>query len=317
MLGSNFIDWLVKNKPNYKIVGIDNLEGGYLDNVHPDIDFYLRDVGNDLTDIFEKYQVKYFYNFASYSAEGLSPFMRKFNYMNNLISAANVINFCIKYKVKLIQASSMSVYGIGTPPFKETDYLQPIDPYGIGKMAIEQDIKVAALQHGLKYSIIRPHNIIGPKQNMWDRYRNVIGIFMRQLINDEPITIYGDGEQRRAFSWVFDYCEPFWKVAVNDYDSPIFNVGGDKDFSLNEVAKMLIEISGKSNAKIIHLQPRHEVKTAFCDHTKAKTILGFVDKTPLNRMLIEMWNWAIKQPNRPVKSWDKYELNEGIYDFWK
>lgn len=111
--------------------------------------------------------------------------------------------------------------------------------------------------------------------------------------------------------------DPFWKVAVNDYDSPIFNVGGDKDFSLNEVAKMLIEISGKSNAKIIHLQPRHEVKTAFCDHTKAKNILGFVDKTPLNKMLIEMWNWAIKQPNRPVKSWDKYELNEGIYDFWK
>lgn len=316
MLGSNFADWLIKNKPEFKIIIVDNLEGGYFENIPSEAEFYLRDVSSDLTDIFEKWNVIYFYSFHSFSAEGLSPFVRKFNYTNNLVSLANVVNHCIKYKTKLIFASSMSVYGKGNPPFKETDYLEPIDSYGIGKMSCERDILVAGLQHGLKYSIIRPHNIVGPNQNIWDRYRNVVGRWFNQIKNDLPLTIYGDGKQTRAFSWVFDYCEPFWKVAENDYENPIFNCGGDQYYSLNEVADLMFEVTGKDTGKVF-LQERFEVKNAYCDHSKAKEILGFEDKTTLKYMLEQMWEWVKVQPNREIKTFENIELKEGLYEFWK
>jgi len=316
MLGSNFCEWLLVNKPEYDIIVVDNLFGGYLENVPEKCHFYLRDAGSEMNDIFEKYNIEYVFSFHSFSAEGLSSFVRKFNYTNNLVSLANIVNHCIKYKTKLIFASSMSVYGNGNPPFKETDYLEPIDSYGIGKMACERDIQVAGLQHGLKWAIIRPHNIIGPRQNIWDRYRNVVGIFMRKTLNGEPLTIYGDGEQKRAFSWVFDYCEPFWKVAENDYDWPVFNCGGDQYYTLNELADMVVEVTGIDTGRV-HLQERFEVKTAYCDHSKVKKVLGFEDKTNLKQMLTEMWEWAKVQPNRPVKNFDNIELTEGLYDFWK
>lgn len=316
MLGSHLCDWLVKNKPEYDIIGIDNLFGGLRENVSSKVHFYIRDAGYDLTDIFEKWNVCYLFSFHSFSAEGFSPFVRRFNYTNNLVSLANIVNHCIKYETKLIFASSMSIYGKGSPPFKETDICIPYDPYAVGKWACEQDIRIANEQHGLKYGIIRPHNIIGTRQNMWDKYRNVIGIWMRQLLNDEPLTIYGDGEQRRAFSWAKEYCEPFWKIAENEYENPTFNCGGDQDYSLNEVAQMLFQITGK-NTGIKYLEPRHEVKIAFCDHTKAKTVLGFEDKTKLPKMLKEMWEWAKVQPKREIKTFENIELTEGLYQFWK
>lgn len=317
MLGSHFADWAIENHPEYEVVGIDNLEGGYLENVHPKVNFYQMNVGDDLTHIFENRNVEVFYAFGCYSAEGISPFMRRFNYTNNLVSTANVVNFCIKYKVKLVYASSMSVYGHGTPPFREDHPCFPIDPYGIAKYAGELDIQAAHHQHGLDYYIIRPHNIIGERQNIWDKYRNVIGIWMRQILNNEPLTIYGDGNQTRAFSWVHDYCPIFWGVGQKvQFKDKIFNCGGDQHYTLNEVANLLLEIT-KSPQEIVHLQKRHEVYNAYCDHSLIKSVMNFQESTNLKTMLEKMWNWAKVQPKRPIKEWDTFELEEGLYDFWK
>lgn len=212
----------------------------------------------------------------------------------------------------------MSVYGnINTPPFKETDPLFPYDPYANSKIACERDIIIANQQHNLKFAIIRPHNIIGKKQNLFDKYRNCVGIFMRQILNNQPITIYGDGNQRRAFSYVNDYCPIFLKVAENDYPDPIFNCGGDVDYSLNELVSLLLEVVGKPTHPIMHLEPRHEVSVAFCDHSKVKSVVGFEDKTTLKEMLTEMWEWAKAQPNREIKTFENIELTEGLYEFWK
>lgn len=163
------------------MVGIDNLFGGYIENVNKDVVFYNRDLSkDDIADIFQKHEFEYVYHFAAYAAEGLSPFMRKFNYSNNVLSTVNIINNCITYGVKrLVYTSSMSVYGHGVQKgriFDENDPLQPIDPYGISKYACEMDIRVAGEQHGLDWCIIRPHNVYGIKQNIWDKYRNVLGI---------------------------------------------------------------------------------------------------------------------------------------------
>lgn len=317
-IGSNFAKWLSENT-DYHIVGLDNLSDGYLDNIKDirKLTMYIRNAQDDLTDIFEKYNIVYCYSMAAFCSEGLSPFVRKFAYENNIMINANIINHCVKYNCKLIYLSSMSVYGEGISlPFTEDQQCRPVDPYGLAKFLCEEDIKIAAKQHGLRFSIIRPHNVIGVHCNIWSKYRNVIGRFMNQIKNDQPLTIYGDGEQKRAFSWALDYCPMLLKVAENDYSDPIFNIGGDKFYTLNQVANLLFIITGK-NTGIQYLEPRYEVKNAYSDHSKAKTVLGFEDKTSLILMLSEMWNWAKVQPNRPVKEWDKFEIENGLYSYWK
>jgi len=315
-IGSNFAEWLSENT-DYEIVGLDNLSDGFLENIDlSKVKFYLRNAQDDLTDIFENHDVKYCFSMAAFASEGFSPFVRKFSYENNIMITANLVNHCVKYKCKLIYLSSMSVYGRNEVPFTEDQLPSPIDPYAIAKFASELDIKVAGEHHGLKWAIIRPHNVIGKNCNMWSRYRNVLGRFMNQIKHDQPLTIYGDGEQKRAFSWALDYCSSFLKVAENDYLDPIFNVGGDEFHTLNEVAEMLFEVTGKNTGKI-YLQERHEVKNAYSDHSKAKEILGFEPKTNLRSMLEQMWNWAKVQPNREIKTFENIELTEGLYDFWK
>lgn len=315
-IGSNFAKWLIEHT-DYKVIGLDNLSDGYLDNIDlTSVTFYLRNAQEDLSDIFERHNIKYCYSMAAFAAEGFSPFVRRFSYDNNIMITANIVNHCIKYKCKLIYLSSMSVYGRNPVPFTEDQIPLPIDPYGIAKFASELDIQVAGEQHGLKWAIIRPHNVIGVNCNLWSKYRNVIGRWMNQIKNDQPLTIYGDGEQKRAFSWALDYCPVFLSVAENDYPDPIFNIGGDEFHTLNEVVDMLFEATGKNTGKLF-LQERHEVKNAYSDHSKANKILGFEPKTDLKSMLEQMWTWAKVQPDREIKSFKNIELTEGLYDFWK
>ena len=173
LLGSKLADWIIKNKKDYKVIGIDNLFGGYVENINKDVLFYQRDLSQDnIADIFDEYQIDYVFHFAAYAAEGLSPFMRKFNWKNNTVSTANIINECIEHDIKrLVYTSSMSIYGHGDRKlnrFDENDIPCPIDPNGISKYACEMDIKVAGDQHNLDWCIIRPHNIYGEKQNIWE-----------------------------------------------------------------------------------------------------------------------------------------------------
>ena len=211
----------------------------------------------------------------------------------------------------------MAVYGEQEPPFTEDKKPQPIDPYGIAKYAVECDLKLAHEQFGLRYNIVRPHNVLGVYQNIWDKYRNVIGIFIRKSLNGEPILVYGDGEQTRAFSDIKYYMEPFDKL-LTDYDNEIFNIGADKYFSLNEVAETTQKIAKKYGYEvpIEHGEPRHEVKHAYCDHTKAKTMLEFKDETNLEDLIESVFVWAMAQPNRKVKRMD-YEVTKDLYDYWK
>ena len=321
LLGANMADYIIKNKKEYGVIGIDNLFGGFIENVNKDVIFFKRDlIHDDISDIFEKYNIEYVFNFAAYAAEGLSPFMRKFNYLSNSVVTANVINNCIEHNIKrLVYTSSMSVYGHGDLKlnrFDEKDEPRPIDPYGVSKYACEMDIKIAGEQHGLDWCIIRPHNIYGKWQNIWDRYRNVLGIWMFQTINKQPMLIYGDGEQSRAFTYVDDNLEPLWNAAVlPEASKEIINLGGVKPYTINEAVKTLSEITGYN--KVEHREPRHEVKWAVPTYQKSIDILGFEHKTELYDGLKNMWEWAKQQPNRKQYKWDNYEINKGLYSYWK
>ena len=321
LLGSNMADWILENKEEYGVIGVDNLFGGYMENVNKDVIFFQRDLSKDsIDDIFEKYDVEYVYHMAAYAAEGLSPFMRMFNWQNNSVSTANVINVCIKYNVKrLVYTSSMSVYGHGDMNhnrFDENDQPRPIDPYGISKYACEMDIQVAGVQHGLDWCIIRPHNIYGKKQNIWDKYRNVLGIWMYQILHNEPILIYGDGEQSRAFTYVEDNLEPLWNAAVLDGASKqIINLGGITPYTINDAANILCKIANYD--KIEHREPRYEVKWAIPSYQKSIDILKFEDRISLKDGLADMWKWAKVQEDKPRYKWENYEITNGIYSYWK
>jgi len=317
LIGSRLADWILENT-NHNVIGIDDLSGGYKENIHSDVVFYKRNLFKDkINDIFEKHAVDYVFHFAAYAAEGLSPFIRKFNYLSNTVATANIINECINHSIKrLIFTSTMAVYGHGTPPFDEDDTPDPIDPYGIAKFACEMDIKVAGEQHNLDWCIIRPHNVYGIKQNIWDRYRNVLGIWMNQRINNKPFTIFGDGEQTRNFSYIDDCLEPLWKSAIQkNCSKQIINLGGTIPFKIKEAASILKEVV--QSGDIDFLEARHEVLEAKPTYQKSEVLLNYKDSTTLKEGLTEMWNWAKSQPKKPQASWESYEIERGIYDFWK
>ena len=235
LLGSRLADWIIENKPEYKVVGIDDLSGGFEENINPKVDFWQMDlVNHPIENCFEVNKFDYVFHFAAYAAEGLSPFIRSFNYDNNLKSTARIVNECIKTDVKrLVFTSTLAVYGHGSGGiFDETQQQSPIDPYGVAKYACEMDIQIANEQHGLDYCIIRPHNVYGIKQNIWDKYRNVLGIWMFQYLNNQPLTIFGDGEQTRAFSYIDDSLEPLWNAAVRpEASKETINLGGIECFT--------------------------------------------------------------------------------------
>jgi UDP-glucose 4-epimerase len=318
LLGSRLADWIIENHPEVKVVGIDDLSGGYKENIHPDVEFWQMNlVDHPIENCFETHKFDYVFHFAAYAAEGLSPFIREYNYKNNLVATARIVNNCIKYDIKrLVFTSTMAVYGHGNPPFDESHTPSPVDPYGIAKYACEIDIQVAGEQHGLDWCIIRPHNVYGIKQNIWDKYRNVLGIWMYQHMNNEPMTIFGDGIQKRAFSFIDDCLEPLWKAAVDPRASKeIINLGSSVFYTINEANLILRDIIGSGD--IVYKEQRHEVKNAHPTWQKSVELLDYQDKTYLKDGLKIMWEWAQQQPKRDRFEWEKYELDKGIYNFWK
>jgi len=319
LLGSRLADWIIENKPEVEVIGVDDLSGGYIENINPKVDLWQMNlVEHPIENLFEFHKIDYVFHFAAYAAEGLSPFIRCYNYDNNLKATAKIVNECIKHDVKrLVFTSTLAVYGHGNGGiFDESQQQAPIDPYGVAKYGCEMDIQIAGEQHGLDWCIIRPHNVYGVKQNIWDKYRNVLGIWMYQHLNGEDLTIFGDGEQTRAFSYIDDTLEPLWNSAVRkEASKEIINLGGIEEISINEASSVLLQVIGKGTRT--YLEPRHEVKHSIPTFQKSIDLLGFEHKTDLVEGLTQMWEWAKAQPMRKRFVWDNYELDKGIYSFWK
>jgi UDP-glucose 4-epimerase len=319
LLGSRLADYIIENVPNAEVVGIDDLSGGYRENVNSKVTFWeMNLVEHPIENCFENHKFDYVFHLAAYAAEGLSPFIRQYNYENNLVATARVVNQCIKHNVKrLIFTSTLAVYGHGEGGiFDENQQQAPIDPYGVAKYGCEMDIQIAGEQHGLDWCIIRPHNVYGRNQNIWDKYRNVLGIWMYQHLNGLPMTIFGDGEQTRAFSCIDDIVEPLWKSAILPTASKqIINLGGVEEWTVNKACEVLRNVIG--GGEVVYKEGRHEVKHAIPTWQKSIDILGFQHKTNFEDGLKDMWEWAQKQPKREQFVWDTYELDNGIYSFWK
>src|SRR6187551_1149165 len=278
--GAGFIGAHVTNeliKMGHSVIVLDDLSGGFEDNINPRAIF----VKGSITDyellkkLFEEHKFDYVYHLAAYAAEGLSHFIRKFNYENNLLGSIHLVNESIKHKIKcFVFTSSIAVYGAGQLPMTEDTVPQPEDPYGVSKYAVELDLRAAHEMFGLNYIVFRPHNVYGENQNIGDKYRNVIGIFINQIMQDKPLTIFGDGTQTRAFSYIDDVAIPIANCVNNQKAyNEVFNIGADKPYTINELVNVVCKhLGAEPNTK--YLQARKEVMHAYSDHAKAHRIFG-------------------------------------------
>jgi UDP-glucose 4-epimerase len=316
-MGSHVAEHLVRR--GNEVVVLDDLSGGFADNV-PDGTKFVRGSVLDQTLIerlFAEHSFTYVYHLAAYAAEGLSHFIKRFNYNNNLIGSVNLINASINHEVKcFVFTSSIAVYGAGQSPMTENMIPIPEDSYGIAKLAVEQELRVSHEMFGMEYIVFRPHNVYGERQNVGDRYRNVVGIFMNQLLRGEPMTVFGDGTQQRAFTHIDDVA-PILAASV-DYPSArnqIFNVGADTPYTVNELAQVVAGAMGVK-CQVKHLDPRNEVKIAFSDHTKAEQAFGKKDMTSLEQGVHSMAEWVKRHGARESSVFSEIEVVRNMPPSW-
>ena len=316
-VGSHVAERLIEE--GHQIVVLDDLSGGFVDNVPEGAEFVQGSLeDHKLVDqLFATHSFNYIYHLAAYAAEGLSHFIKRFNYQNNLIGSVNLINASLNHGVKcFVFTSSIAVYGAGQTPMREDMIPFPEDPYGIAKLAVEQELRVSHEMFGLEYVIFRPHNVYGERQNIGDPFRNVVGIFMNQLLKGEPMTIFGDGTQQRAFTHISDVA-PIIAASVRYPDAlcEIFNIGADTPYTVNELARSVAEAMG-TEYRVEHLDPRNEVKVAFADHSKVERVFGRHEKTTLADGIHAMAEWVKSHGARQSSVFENIEVTRGMPPSW-
>lgn len=319
-IGAHVVNHLVEAGKN--VLVIDDLSGGFKQNVNPKATFVQGSITDHefIDQLFEDYKIENVFHLAAYAAEGLSHFIRRFNYNNNLIGSMNLINNAVRHKVKcFVFTSSIAVYGAGQVPMTEDTVPVPEDPYGVAKYAVELDLKAAHEMFGLNYVIFRPHNVYGEYQNIGDRYRNVIGIFMNQLMQGKSLTIFGDGKQTRAFSYIGDVAPHIARcVEIPEAYNQVFNIGADKEYSVNELAET-VQVAMGMEGEIAHLEARNEVVDAYSDHSKAKKVFGIKDEdfVTLADGVAKMAAWAKEVGALESTEFSNIEILEKLPPAWR
>lgn len=316
-IGSHVVDALLAR--GHRVVALDDLSGGFRDNVDGRATFVRGSIlDTALVDrLFAEHGFDHVFHLAAYAAEGLSHFIRRFNYQNNLVGSVNLVNAAVNHGVRcFVFTSSAAVYGRAGPMTEETPPA-PEDPYGIAKAAVEQDLRVARELFGLHYVVFRPHNVYGERQNIGDRYRNVVGIFLNQILRGEPPTIFGDGTQTRAFTHVSDVA-PVIADAIGRpeaYDR-IFNLGADRACTVNELAETVSRAMGVPFGPR-YLPPRVEVAHVNPSHERARALLGYESRVGLEEGVAAMAAWVRRVGARTSRSFGPLEIERDLPPSWR
>ena len=316
-IGSHVAEHLVRT--GHRVVVLDDLSGGFKENV-PDGSRFVQGsiLDHALVDrLFDEEKFDYVYHLAAYAAEGLSHFIKRFNYNNNVIGSVNLINAAVNHDVRrFVFTSSIAVYGSHQSPMTEDMIPRPEDSYGIAKYAVEQELRASQEMFGLEFTVFRPHNVYGERQNIGDRYRNVVGIFMNQLLMDQPMTIFGDGEQERAFTHVNDVAPQIAScVELPGARNEVFNVGADVPFTVNHLARVVAQSLGRE-CRVTHLAARNEVKVAFSDHAKADRVFGQDRKISLEHGVATMAAWVTRHGSRQSTVFEGIEIQKKLPPSW-
>jgi UDP-glucose 4-epimerase len=304
-----------------QVVVLDDLSGGFPENVPQQTIEFVEGSINDvelIESLFRRHRFDCVFHLAAYAAEGLSHYIKRFNYENNLIGSINLINASVNFDVKVfVFTSSIAVYGSGQLPMSEDINPRPEDPYGISKFAVEMDLKEAHEMFGLNHVIFRPHNVYGERQNIGDPYRNVIGIFMNQIMQGKPLTVFGDGLQTRAFSYISDVSRLIAASSRREEAyNQVFNVGADKPYTVLELAHKVCNAMG-AKAEIRRLPARNEVVHAFSSHDRARKVFGdLIEDVPLDTGISRMAEWAKSVGMRHGKKFGRIEVPKNMPPSW-
>ncbi|MDD2942344.1 MAG: NAD-dependent epimerase/dehydratase family protein [bacterium] len=316
-IGSHVVRELLEK--NHDVVVLDDMSGGFADNVPDNVELVVGSItDNALVDrLFAAHQFEVVYHLAAYAAEGLSHFIKRFNYNNNLIGSVNLINASVNHGVRcFVFTSSIAVYGAGQLPMREEDTPMPEDPYGIAKYAVEQELACTKRMFGLDYVIFRPHNVYGEFQNIGDKYRNVIGIFMNQIMSGKPLTIFGDGEQTRAFSYIKDISGIIASAPENPKAfGQVFNIGADKAYTVNQLTHEVARVFG-TTAEINYLEARKEVMHAYSSHEKVHKFFDVPPATSLAEGIERMAAWAREHGPRQSADFGEIEVARNLPEGW-
>ncbi|MCI8578174.1 MAG: NAD-dependent epimerase/dehydratase family protein [Lachnospiraceae bacterium] len=300
-LGSHLADAMLTE--GHEVLGCDNLIGGYRDNVPEGAEFYEVDCNK-----FEKMKellrgVDIVYHTACTAYEGLSVFSPKLVAENTYLNTVSVASAAIVNNVKrFVTCSSMARYGTqDIVPFTEDMVCKPQDPYGISKFSAENILRNLCEVHGMELVIAVPHNIIGPRQKYDDPFRNVASIMINLMLQGRQPIIYGDGKQKRCFSFVGDDIDCLKKLAFQDnVVGEVVNIGPDEEFvTINHLAEVIAGLIG------FHLEPVYmpgrpqEVRLATCSANKARRLLGYETKYTLEQGLVEMIDYIRMRGTKP------------------
>ena len=319
-VGSHVCDHLVN--AGYAVIALDDLSGGFEDNVNPQAKFVKGSIDDVelVNQLFDEHHFAYVFHLAAYAAEGLSHFIRRFNYTNNLIGSINLINAAVNTgTVKcFVFTSSIAVYGKNQLPMTEDLMPAAEDPYGISKLAVELDLKSAHEMFGLNFIIFRPHNVYGERQNIGDPYRNVVGIFMNQIMQGKKLTLFGDGLQTRAFSHIDDVAPVIAKsIEMKEAYNEIFNIGADTPYTVKELATIVCESFGVPEM-LEFLEARNEVVHAYSDHSKVHKYFGHMIKNiSLKQGIERMVEDAKAKGPRQGSKFKNIEIQKNMPPAWK
>ncbi len=317
-IGSHLVDFLLTQ--NHQVFGVDDLSGGFRQNVNPKSIFYQLDLRKKLESetLISSIKPQLIYHLAADATESRSLYTPIEATERNYNAYLNVLVAAIKSGVKkIVLTSSISVYGDQKPPFSESLSKRPVDVYGIAKAAMEDITHIFSQVYKYEYTIVRPHNVYGPRQNLADPYRNVIGIFINCLLSGKRFYIYGDGAQKRAFSYIDDVAPYIIKSGMlKETAGEIINIGPKDSYTVNDIASEILTYFVKNSHQIPkHLKPKYqpkrpqEVENAVCTDSKARKILGFKPKTSLAQGIKKTIAWAKTIGPQPFKYCNEIELN--------
>jgi UDP-glucose 4-epimerase len=317
-LGSHLAEQLAKMQHN--VVGVDNMSGGYKDNIPKNVTFYNFDCC-DLEKMKKAMNgIDVVYHCAATAHEGLSVFSPHHITKNNLLASVSVFTAAVSHKVKrIIFCSSMARYGDQQTPFTEDMIPKPVDPYAISKVAAENVLINLCDLNNIEWVIAVPHNIIGPRQKYDDPFRNVVSIMINRMLQNKSPIIYGDGNQKRCFSYIDDCISCLIPMLdQKNLNKQIINIGPDEEFvTINEVSEICSNITG-SNLKPLYRKDRpREVKHASCSAVKAKKLLNYKTKTSLKEGIAQTYHYIKHRGAKPFEYHINLEIkNELTPETW-
>jgi UDP-glucose 4-epimerase len=302
-IGSHLVDRLLRDE--HQVIVIDNESTGVRENVPSGAAYIKGDVSRseDLASAFASGLD------AVCHIAGQVSLIRSYSdatldLRTNVIGTLNVLERCLKHRIgRLLYAGSMQAYGnTSVVPTPEDTPCEPVSYYGITKYAAERYVRATAERPDIDFTFnvtcFRMYNVYGPRQSVNNPYQGVLGIFLGNVLRNEPITIFGDGVQSRDFVYVGDVVEG-WARALCQPASygAVLNLGSGRQTTINDLARAVAEtIGGRRDYPIVHAPARPgELRSVEADISRARDILGWEPAVPFERGLVTTGEWARAQ----------------------